>query len=145
MGILANIVCKGVGIAGMSAVIYDAASVAKLKSKRASLTTDADHFEKIHASTRTISSESHTASAIQKKVANLRMNNPIIPILGRIKGYVAGFLGSLGENIIPASLASLAVATKGLPSKIGAYGVAAYGLFVILKEGFGVAKKSSLD
>lgn len=46
MGTLANIVCKGVGIAGMSAVIYDAASVAKLNSKRVSQAMDADHFEK---------------------------------------------------------------------------------------------------
>ena len=47
MGTLANIVCKGVGIAGMSAVIYDAASVAKLNSKRVSQAMDADRYQNI--------------------------------------------------------------------------------------------------
>ena len=86
MGTLANIVCKGVGIAGMSAVIYDAASVAKLNSKRVSQAMDADHFEKVHADTRTLSTESHINNAMQKKLQNWRMNNPVISFTGSVKG-----------------------------------------------------------
>ena len=126
MGTLANIVCKGVGIAGMSAVIYDAASVAKLNSKRVSQAMDADHFEKVHADTRTLSTESHINNAMQKKLQNWRMNNPVISFTGSVKGYVGGFLGSLGDNIIPTAFAG-------------------YALYTVLKEGFGFSKKSPMD
>ena len=145
MGTLANIVCKGVGIAGMSAVIYDAASVAKLNSKRVSQAMDADHFEKVLADTRTLSTESHINNAMQKKLQNWRMNNPVISFTGSVKGYVGGFLGSLGDNIIPTAFASLALAAKGTASKVGAWGVAGYALYTILKEGFGFSKKSPMD
>ena len=47
MGTVSNIICKTVGIAGMSAVAYDAYSVAKKNSARVSQMETADHFEKV--------------------------------------------------------------------------------------------------
>ena len=58
MGMMANIVCKTVGIAGMSAVLYDAYSLGSKNSKRNMQKVNADHFEKVIADTRTLSSES---------------------------------------------------------------------------------------
>lgn len=145
MGTLSNIVCKTVGIAGMSAVLYDACSVSRANSKRASQQMNADFYERIHADTRNTATESPLTSAMQKKVANWRMNNPIVSMAGSAKGYIGGFFRSLGDNLIPAALASLALAGKGVFAKIGAWGVAAYGLLTVLKEGFGVSKKSPMD
>lgn len=145
MKTFANIICKGVGIAGMSAVIYDAASHAKLHSKHVSQAMDADYFEKIHSDTRTLSSESHVANAMQKKVRDWRMDNPLVSIVGSVKGYVGGFLSSLGDNIVPTAFASFALAGKGKVSKFGAWGVAGYAVYMILKEGFGLSKKSPVD
>ncbi len=145
MGMMANIVCKTAGVAGMSALLYDAYSVGKVESKRVSEDMEADHYLKIHANTRTLSNESEVQNAIQKKVANFRMNTPFISAAGSIKGFTKGFFNSLGENIIPAAFASIALAAKGITAKIGAWGLAAYGLYIVAKEGFGFTKKSPMD
>lgn len=140
-----NIACKTVGVAGMSAVLYDAYCLSKAQAKRTSQQDNADFYEKIYADTRYSSNESPITNAMQKKVANLRMNNPIVPTVGNIKGCITGFFRALGDNIIPAAFASLALAGKGIFAKIGAIGVAACGLFTLLKEGFGFSKKSPMD
>ncbi len=145
MGMVSNIVCKTVGIAGMSAVLYDSYSVAKKNSIRVAQMDNADHFEKVHASTRTLSGESSVNSAMQKKVAEMRMDNPLFSIMGNIKGFAKGFLNTLGNNLIPVAFSALALATKGTMSKIGAWGVAGYGLFTIAKEGFGLDKQTPMD
>ena len=145
MGMVSNIVCKTVGIAGMSAVLYDSYSVAKKNSIRVAQMDNADHFEKVHASTRTLSGESSVNSAMQKKVAEMRMDNPMFSIMGNIKGFAKGFLNTLGNNLIPVAFSALALATKGTMSKIGAWGVAGYGLFTIAKEGFGLDKQTPMD
>ena len=106
---------------------------------------NADHFEKVHASTRTLSGESSVNSAMQKKIAEMRMDNPLFSIMGNIKGFTKGFLNTLGNNLIPVAFSSLALATKGTMSKIGAWGVAGYGLFTVLKEGFGLGKNTPVD
>ena len=145
MGMVSNIVCKTVGIAGMSAVLYDSYSVAKKNSIRVAQMDNADHFEKVHASTRTLSGESSVNSAMQKKVAEMRMDNPLFSIMGNIKGFAKGFLNTLGNNLIPVAFSALALATKGTMSKIGAWGVAGYGLFTIAKESFGLDKQTPMD
>lgn len=145
MGMVSNIVCKTVGIAGMSAVLYDSYSVAKKNSIRVAQMDNADHFEKVHASTRTLSGESSVNSAMQKKVAEMRMDNPLFSIMGNIKGFAKGFLNTLGNNLIPVAFSALALATKGTMSKIGAWGVAGYSLFTIAKEGFGLDKQTPMD
>lgn len=145
MGMVSNIVCKTVGIAGMSAVLYDSYSVAKKNSSRVAQMDNADHFEKVHTSTRTLSGESSVNSAMQKKVAEMRMDNPLFSIMGNIKGFAKGFLNTLGNNLIPVAFSALALVTKGTMSKIGAWGVAGYGLFTIAKEGFGLGKQTPMD
>ena len=145
MGMVSNIVCKTVGIAGMSAVLYDSYSVAKKNAGRVSQMENADHFEKVHTSTRTLSGESSVNRAMQKKVAEMRMDNPLFSIMGNIKGFTKGFLNTLGNNLIQVAFSALALATKGTMSKIGAWGVAGYGVFTVLKEGFGLGKNTPVD
>jgi len=145
MRTVGKIVCKTVGVAGMSAVLYDAFSVGKAQSIRTSQASEADFFEKIHADTRTTTNESPLAGAMQKKVANMRMNNPLVSLSGKFKGAMSGFFSSLGDNLVPAATASLALAGKGFWAKLGAWGTAGYGLFVLAREGFGLSKKSPID
>ena len=145
MGMVSNIVCKTVGIAGMSAVLYDSYSVAKKNAGRVSQMENADHFEKVHASTRTLSGESSVNNAMQKKIAEMRMDNPLFSIMGNIKGFTKGFLNTLGNNLIPVAFSSLALATKGTMSKIGAWGTVGCGLLTIAREGFGLGKNTPVD
>ena len=145
MGMIANIICKTVGAAGMSAVIYDAYSVGRHHAVSGAQEENADTFESIVAAKRTTSTESSTSGAIQEKVSNLRMNNPIIPIYGKVKGFTRGVLTSLGDDIVPVIFASLALAAKNGWAKLGAWGVAGCGLYTIVKEGFGIGKTAPVD
>ena len=142
---VANIVCKTVGIAGLSAVTYDACAMAKHHSSAATAEISADIFEKAVAAQRSNSSASHLTGAMQNKVAEFRMKNPIVPLFGKIKGFVEGFISSLGDNIIPVSLSAVALATKGGLQKAGAWGLGIFGVYQLAKEGFGLGKTAPVD
>ena len=145
MGLISNIVCKTIGFAGASAVLYDAYKIGHEHSIKFSKKESADRFEKMVADQRTASSESHVSSAIQNKVTELRMENPIIPIWGRIKGFFHGGLESMGNNIIPVIFTSFALAGRNFFAKLGAWGLVGCGLYTVLKEGFGVGKHTAVD
>lgn len=145
MKTIGKIVCKTVGVAGMSAALYDAYSVAKAQSARTSQKNQADFFERVTADTRTTANESPMAGAMQKKVANMRMNNPLVSATGSVKGAISGFFSSLGDNLIPVGFASLALAGKGFWAKLGAWGTVGSALLIIAREGFGFTKKSPMD
>ena len=142
---VSGIVCKTVGIAGISAALYDAGKVGSETSGRMKQMVNADHFERVHNTARTMSTESHVTNFIQDKVSDYRMNNPLYSIGGSIKGFCQGFFESLGEHILPVSLASIALAGKGVWAKIGAWGLAGYTALTIAKEGFGIGKVSIKD
>ena len=145
MKTLAKIACRTAGIAGMSAIVYDAWSVGKENSRKISQLETADHFIRVHDSTRTLSFENPTKNMIQEKVKDFRMDSPIFPVWGKIKGFVHDTLESLADNIIPAVLSSFALAGKGFAAKLGAWGLAGYGVYTIMKEGFGFGKPSPMD
>ena len=145
MGTLANIACKTVGLAGMSAVLYDAYGMAKHHANVGAARSAADIYESSIAAERSNTGASYVTSAMQKKVADLRMKNPIIPVFGKTKGFIEGFISALGDNIIPISLASVALAAKGFIQKAGAWGLGIYGLYLVAKEGFGMGKTTPVD
>lgn len=145
MGTFANIVCKTVGAAGMSLAVYDAYSVGKATSSRTSQKVMAEHLTDVYTSERTLTTESPVNKALQSKVSKMRSNNALIPMAGKVKGFVGGTLNSLADNIIPVACATLAITTKGLCSKLGALGVAGWGVLTVLKEGFGVGKQTPMN
>lgn len=145
MNVVSKIVCKTAGIAGVSAALYDAYSLGKANSHRVSQQMTADHFERVHAATRTLGTESEVNNFIQGKVRDFRTENPLISVFGNIKGFVGGVLESLGNNIIPVTFASIALAGKGTVSKIGAIGVALCALYSVAREGFGLGKHTPVD
>ena len=142
---IANIVCKTAGIAGLTAVTYDALAMAKHHSAASAAELSADTFESAIAAQRSNSSASHLTGAMQNKVAEFRMKNPIVPIFGKIKGYIQGFLSSLGDNIIPVTFSAVALGTKGKLQKAGAWGLGIFGVYQIAKEGFGLGKTAPVD
>ena len=141
----ANIACKTVGIAGLSAITYDAYANGKHHSAVGKEELSSDVYEKTVAASRSNTDSSYVSSAMQKKIANLRTDNPIIPFIGSVKGFVGGFVSSLGDNIIPVALSSVALAAKGTFQKAGAWGLGIYAIYRIAKESFGVGKTTPID
>ncbi len=144
MGIVANIACKTAGVVGMGAVLYDAVKIGGDMSGRVAQNLEADHFIRLHDTSRTLDRESFVDNAIQKRVKDFRMNTPLVNIYGKIKGALTGFFDSLGKNLIPVTCASLALAGKGRWAKAGAWGLVISGLYTVLKEGFGFGKHTPM-
>lgn len=142
---MANILYKTVGIAGMSAVIYDTCATAKRYSSVEAERFSSDVYESTIAARHSNTNASYVTGAMQDKISNLRTNNPIIPFLGKIKGSVAGTLNGLADNIIPIALSSMALAGKGFMQKTGAWGLGIYGIYQIAREGFGIGKTTPID
>ena len=142
---VSNIVCKTIGIAGMSAVVYDAYATAQRQASVSAEEMGSYVFEKSIAAERSNTNGSYFANNMQKKVANLRTNNPLVPVIGKTKGFIEGFLSSLGTNIIPFALSAMALGGKGAWQKTGAWGIGIYSLFQIAKEGFGLGKTVPVD
>ncbi len=142
---MANIICKTIGIAGMSAVAYDAYAHAQHHSAVESEAMSSDVFEKAVAAEMSNTDASHVTNELQKKISHLRANNPLIPVVGKTKGFISGALGSLANNIVPVTLSAIALAAKGKLQKAGAWGLGIFGLYKVAKEGFGLGKKSPID
>ena len=142
---ISNIVCKTTGIAGLSIAAYDAYAMAKHHSDAETSKVSADTFESVVAAQRSNSNASAVTNAMQKKVADLRMKNPIVQLFGKLKGFGEGFISSLGDNIIPIALSSIAIASKGIIQKAGAWGLGIYGIYQVAKEGFGLGKTAPVD
>ncbi len=144
MGLAAKIICKTAGVAGMSAVVYDAYARGKKQSARTSLNESADTFESVIAAERTTSSANPTTVALQEKVANFRMNNPISAIFGRVKGFFTGVVNSVVDNVVPVICSSMALAGKGRTAKAGVWGLGIYGVYKVLYDGFGIGKENPM-
>ena len=145
MNTIGKIACKTIGIAGMSAILYDAYAVGKHYSMVGSKAAEGKLILDTYAASRTTTNESPVTNAVQKKVADLRLSMPLIPLIGKIKGFFKGSIESLGDNIIPVAFTSMAIAGKGFWAKLGAWGTAISALLVILKESFGLGKQSPMD
>ena len=145
MGLASNIICKTVGIAGLSLATYDAVGKAKVFSKVGEQQATADTFESAIAAKRTMSTSSAITNAMQAKVAEFRTSNPVVPFFGKIKGYIKGFFKSAGDNIVPISFSAMALGGGPKLRKFGALGLAADSVYMVLKEGFGIGKTSPVD
>lgn len=145
MGLVANIACKTAGIAGLSAMVYDANKKANMFAKVGEQKATADTFEQVVATKRTMGTASATTNVLQQKVSDFRTSNPIVPFFGKINGYIKGFLKSAGDNIIPVTLSAVALGGGKKWQKAGAWGLAGYLVYMVLKEGFGVGKSTPVD
>lgn len=145
MKTITKIVCRTVGTLGMGCALYDAVKVAKHHSREESMKQEAKHIERVYANTRTVDTVSFTDSAIQGKIADRRMNNPLYSFWGSIKGGVSGFLSGMGNHVFTVACSAFALASKGKMAQIGAIGVGLSACFNIAHNAFGIGKKTPLD
>lgn len=140
MKTITKIACRTIGTLGMGYALYDAAKVAKQFSRNEAQYQEAKHLERIYANTRTVDSVSFTDSALQKKVSDARMKNPLYSSWGTVKGGVNGFLYGMGNHIFTVACSALALLSKGVMAKIGTAGVVLGACVNIARNGFGVGK-----
>ena len=144
MNTITKIACRTVGTLGIGVALYDATRVANHFSKAESQKQQAKYLENAYFNSHTSDNISYTSSAIGKKTFEMRTNNPLPSIWGRIKGGCEGALYSLGNHLFTIACASLALLSKGALAKVGAVGVGLKVCYDIARNGFGLGKQNPM-
>ena len=123
MNMITKIACRTIGTAGMGLALYDAYRVGQQYSRAGAENQQAKYLEKAYFDSRSIDNTSFVSNNLRKKTFELRSNNPIPAIWGRIKGACKGASEALGANLITVGCSALALISKGFMAKVGAVGV----------------------
>lgn len=144
MKTITKIACRTVGTLGIGVALYDTTRVANHFSKVESQKQQSKYLENAYFNSRTSDNMSYTSSAIGKKTFELRTNNPLPSIWGRIKGGCEGAMYSLGNHLFTIACSSLALLSKGTLAKVGAIGVGLKACYEIARNGFGLGKQNPM-
>lgn len=141
MRTITKIACRTMGIAGMGLALYDATRVASQFSRNGAQKEQAKYLEGAYFDSRGIDTVSYNSNNIRKKTFDLRTNNPLPSLWGRVKGGFEGAIYSLGNSLFTVSCSALALLSKGFLAKVGAVGVGLGICYKIAREGFGLGKQ----
>ena len=130
---------KGVGIAALGIVAYDAHVLGKLQSDVYSKSKDADACMDAYSNTQYLTSPSITNSNLKKQVFGFEVEGNFRHFVNSAIGYFKGFGSMLVDSVIPLGLGLGAVFGKGKWSKGSAIGLGIYGGIKFFKDvlGFG--------
>lgn len=141
---VADILAKGVGIAGLGYVAYDSHLAAKIESGKMQKDIKSDAIENHYLSDMKAENSSIIQSKIKKRVTDFYMDENISDPFTRAGGYIKGFSSMLVNNIVPLGLSVGAlVAPKGIVSRMFGVGLLAYGGIFLAQEFLGIGKHST--
>ena len=144
-----KVLAKGVGIAGLGAVLYDAHQYGKIQAQTSGKNQLADSACDAYMSSTTLNSTSTIDSKLQNARLKAEVNGSIFGGIrkgfAQAKGYVKGALTSLAENIIPLALSATTLVTSGPVSKVCAAATALYGAVRGTAVAFGIGKSNPLN
>lgn len=138
---------RGAGAAALYFIARDAHNFGKIKSDIEVKTKNAKAAQYFLENTMTLGRPSKTASDIQNSIFRLELNNRLRGFVNSIIGYFKGIGTTLVANVVPLGLgfAALFAKNRALPlAKGSAIGLGVYGIYSILKDGFGIGKHNNL-
>lgn len=145
MRTITKIACRVIGAASIGSALYDSARVSKLYGGHQAELNQENYLQKVYFDSRTLDSTSYTGNAIRKKAYNIRTNNPIPSIWGKIKGKTQGFFTGLSNNLPLIFCGSMALLGKNIIAKLGVAGSALCFAYTIAREGFGLGKHHPMN
>lgn len=145
MKAITRIACRTLGTAGMGVALYDAAQLCSLYSKNGSKNAQEKYLEGAYFNSRTTDSVSHSSNALREKTFELRTQNPLPALWGKIKGGFNGIIYALGNNLPIIASSSAALLGKGKLAKFGAIGTALCVGYNIARNGFGLGRQNPID
>lgn len=112
----AKYAAKGVGIAGLGAVLYDAHQYGKIQARTSGKNQLAESACDAYMGSTTLNSTSTIDSKLQNARLNAEMNGSIFGGIrkgfAQAKGYIKGAITSLAENIVPLALSAATLVTE---------------------------------
>ncbi len=142
---LTKYIAKGVGVAALGVVAYDAHVVGKLQSDVYSKTGDANACMEAFSNTQYLSSPSVTTSKLKRGVFNWEVENNLRHFINSGIGYFKGFGSMLVSSVVPFGLGLGALLGKGKWSKGSAIGLGIYAGIKFFKDVIGFGHYNDLN
>lgn len=138
---LSNYIAKGVGVAGLGLIAYDAHKAGQMEASRHEKNEKATSLSEHFMEDMKLDSPSTVKSNLKKRVFQYHMDENFTGFFASAKGYLNGFSSMLVNDIIPLGLAAGTVLMpKGILSKTFGAGLLAYGGIFLLQDVFGIGK-----
>lgn len=128
---------KGIGIAALGAVAYDAHYLGKIQADLYSSEKDAASTGYYLNNSMYSTNMSKIQEGIKDASYEMELDCGWKRFINEGVGYVKGFTSMLVSHIVPFGLGLGALLSKGLPSKICAGGLGIYASYEVLKNFFG--------
>ncbi len=138
---------RGAGAAALYFIARDAHSYGKIRSDIQVQSKNAKAAEYYLHNTMAMDRPSKTLTDIKNGVYKLELNEQIRGFINSIIGYFKGITTTLIHDVVPLGLGLTALFAKkrALPlAKASAIGLGIYGIYTVIKEGFGLGKTSPL-
>ena len=146
---ITKVLAKGVGVAGLGAVLYDAHQYGKIQAKTYGKNQMANSACDAYMDSKTLNSTSTIDSKLQQARLNAELKGGLFGGIrngfAQAKGYIAGAFTSLAENIVPLALSASTLVTKGKASAILGLATAVYSGARAATAAFGIGKINPLN
>lgn len=127
---------KTMGAGGLGLGVYDAHCRGKRESIREGKVHMADSGTDAWINTTRLEVDSDVEAAMRKGARDWMLDSPIPKIVGNIKGYFKGIFESVADNVVPITLATGTLISKGggFMSKLFASGLGIYGIYKVCRS-----------
>lgn len=136
---------KGVGVAALGLVGYDAHKVAQLQSDYYASSRDADSCAYYLNNSMYSTNMSMVQQGIKDAAYTMELDNGWKRFINTGIGYVKGFTSMLVDHVVPFGLGLGALFAKGKAAKICAGGLGIYAGYEFLKNFFGLGAPKGLN
>ncbi len=134
------------GLAAIGMSCYNAHVIGKLEADTFSQSREADRVCDAAYNSVYLEKPNTTMSKMKDSIFKFQLENNFFMPINSVRGYLGGFFSNIVNNIVPFSLGVVALVAKGkfIP-RTSALGLALYGGYQILKEGFGIGHANRLN
>jgi len=136
---------KGAAIGAVGLVGYDAHVLGLMTADSYSRSREAKHIIKAATNTLYLDNPSAVTADMKDEIFKIETEQNSRSFFNKGIGYLKGFFYSLIRNIVPLTIGTVTlIASKKSICKIGGWSLVGYGLFKIIKDGFGKGSQRDL-
>ena len=135
-----TVLTRGIGLTTVGMVAYDAHVIGKLDADTLSISNESRRLVNAANDRMYLTSPSTTMGKIKNGIFDFQMNNSFLMPFEAAVGYFKGLCKSCLMDIIPLGMGMLALLGNKAIAKTSALGLALYGGYKFLTDGFGIGR-----
>lgn len=129
---------KTAAVGALALVGYDAHVLALMEADTYSKSRDAKHLVKSATNTLYLDNPSAVTADMKNEMFKIEAEQNTRSFFNKGIGYIKGFFYSIIRNVVPFAIGTVTLlASNKTVCKIGGWSLVGYGLFKVIKDGFG--------